>query len=380
MANIEQIYTIVNSMAEQSLGMKGLTATNVSFVSVGNEVLSSDANKDAFYGVLLDRVGKVVFGMRAYNSVNKNLKKNTFEYGAVLQKLYVDIMDSTTNTSWKTQNEEASNPFTKSNSSVKQKLFTKISAWEFDCTIPDTQLKTAFLSASNMAAFIECIFTSMNNSLELSFENTANLCRASFIARKKVKNNPVTYVNLLHNYNTMTGKTLTVADCLNDIDFLTYASEQITLCVTRMGTYSKIFNDENYARHTPKDMLNVDILANFETAMNMYLRSNTFHEELLKLPNHVVVPYWQGSGTAYAFDDVSKISVQFDIVGGETVEVNGVVACLYDKEAIGVTIDNRRTRSIYNPKDEYTNYFGKAEMGFYNDMSENGVVFYIAEA
>lgn len=378
MPNVKQIYTIVNSLAEQSLGMKGLEATDVSFVSVGNEVLSSDANKDAFYGVLLDRVGKVVFGMRSYNSVNKGIKKDSFEYGAVLQKLYVDIMSATKNTSWNAQSEAASNPFTKSTAEVKQKLFSKISTWEFDCTIPDVQLKTAFISATNMAAFIECIFTAMNNSLELSFENTANICRASFIARKKVKNNAVTYVNLLLNYNTLMNKTLTVASCLTDIDFLTYASEQISLCVNRMGTYSKLFNDEGYARHTPVDMLNVDILANFETAMNMYLRSNTFHEELLKLPNHVVIPYWQGSGQAYAFNDVSKISVQLD--GVEGTEVTGVVACLYDKEAIGVTIDNRRTRSIYNPKDEYTNYFGKADMGFYNDMSENGVVFYIAEA
>ena len=378
MANIKQIYTIVNSIAEQSLGMKGLEATDVSFVSVGNEVFSSDANKDAFYGVLLDRIGKVVFGMRAYNSVNKGIKKNSFEYGAILQKLYVDIMTATKNTSWNAQSDDASNPFTKAATEVKQKLFSKISTWEFDGTLPDVQLKTAFISATHMSAYIECIFLAMNNSLELSFENTANLCRASFIARKKVKNNPVTYVNLLHNYNTMLGKTLTVANCLNDIDFLTYASEQIDLCVKRMGTYSRLFNDEGYARHTPTDMLNVDILANFETAMNMYLRSNTFHEELLKLPNHVVIPYWQGSGTSYAFDDVSKISVQLD--GVENTEVTGVVACLYDKEAIGVTIDNRRTRSIYNPKDEYTNYFGKAEIGFYNDMSENGVVFYIAEA
>ena len=378
MPNVKQIYTIVNSLAEQSLGMKGLEATDVSFVSVGNEVLSSDANKDAFYGVLLDRVGKVVFGMRSYNSVNRGIKKDSFEYGAILQKLYVDIMSATKNTSWNAQSDEASNPFTKSTAEVKQKLFSKISTWEFDCTIPDVQLKTAFISATNMAAFIECIFTAMNNSLELSFENTANICRASFIARKKVKNNAVTYVNLLYNYNTLMNKTLTVANCLTDIDFLTYASEQITLCVNRMGTYSKLFNDEGYARHTPTDMLNVDILANFETAMNMYLRSNTFHEELLKLPNHVVIPYWQGSGQAYAFNDVSKISVQLD--GVENTEVTGVVACLYDNEAIGVTIDNRRTRSIYNPKDEYTNYFGKADMGFYNDMSENGVVFYIAEA
>ena len=376
MPNVKQIYTIVNSLAEQSLGMKGLEATDVSFVSVGNEVLSSDANKDAFYGVLLDRVGKVVFGMRSYNSVNKGIKKDSFEYGAVLQKLYVDIMSATKNTSWNAQSDASSDPFAKSTAEVKQKLFSKISTWEFDCTIPDVQLKTAFISATNMAAFIECIFTAMNNSLELSFENTANICRASFIARKKVKNNAVTYVNLLQNYNTLTNKTLTVATCLTDIDFLTYASEQITLCVNRMGTYSKLFNDEGYARHTPVDMLNVDILANFETAMNMYLRSNTFHEELLKLPNHVVIPYWQGSGQAYTFDEVSKISVQLD--GVESTEVTGVVACLYDKDAIGVTIDNRRTRSIYNPKDEYTNYFGKADMGFYNDMSENGVVFYIA--
>lgn len=378
MPNVKQIYTIVNSLAEQSLGMKGLEATDVSFVSVGNEVLSSDANKDAFYGVLLDRVGKVVFGMRSYNSVNKGIKKDSFEYGAILQKLYVDIMSATKNTSWNAQSDTASNPFEKSTAEVKQKLFSKISTWEFDCTIPDVQLKTAFISAANMAAFIECIFTAMNNSLELSFENTANICRASFIARKKVKNNAVTYVNLLHNYNTLTGKTLTVATCLTDIDFLTYASEQISLCVNRMGTYSRLFNDEGYARHTSTDMLNVDILANFETAMNMYLRSNTFHEELLKLPNHVVIPYWQGSGQAYAFNDVSKISVQLD--SASSTEVTGVVACLYDKDAIGVTIDNRRTRSIYNPKDEYTNYFGKADMGFYNDMSENGVVFYIAEA
>ena len=56
-----------------------------------------------------------------------------------------------------------------------------------------------------------------------------------------------------------------------------------------------------------------------------------------------------------------------------------IVACIYDRDAMGVTIDKRRTKSIYNPKDEYTNYFMKAEMGFYNDLSENGVVFYLEE-
>ena len=90
------------------------------------------------------------------------------------------------------------------------------------------------------------------------------------------------------------------------------------------------------------------------------------------------VPYWQGSGTSFDFDDTSKIVIKLDETN--TVTQTGVIAVAYDYEALGTTIDERRSSTERTNKDEYTNYYNKANIGYFNDMSENGIVFYIAEA
>lgn len=375
---VKQIYEVVNSIAEQALGMQALTPTDTSFVSVGNEVLKSDTNKDAWYKVLLDKIGRTVMSMRTYTANGAELKREPIEWGVILQKIAIPLPKATTNHSWNGQSVTAKNPFEKALLTPKQKLFTLISTWEVDATIPDVQLKTAFTSPEAMGAFIDGIFTAVYNSLEVSYENTANLCRATFIARKSKSNNTNAYINLLNAYNTETNKALTVETCMYDADFLKYCSMMINLYTTRLETMSTLFNDDDLERHTPKDMQVVNVLADFAARLDAYLQSDTFHNELTKLPNYKPVPYWQGSGTSYSFADTSKISVNYD--GVNDVEVNGVVAVVYDREAMGVTVDNKRTKSIYNPREEYTNYFYKADMGFYNDMSENGVVFYIANA
>ena len=47
---------------------------------------------------------------------------------------------------------------------------------------------------------------------------------------------------------------------------------------------------------------------------------------------------------------------------------------------MGVTLNERRSTTERNNKDEYTNYYNKANIGYFNDMSENGIVFYVAES
>ena len=129
--NAKQIYEIVNSIASQSLGLKGLEATDVSFVSVGNQILSTDTNKDAFYGVLADRIGKVVYSnVREYKSKEAvGLLKEPFDYGIALQKLYVDLVNATENVTWNGQTTPVSDPFKKNTLSVKQKIFTPFGTW-----------------------------------------------------------------------------------------------------------------------------------------------------------------------------------------------------------------------------------------------------------
>ena len=358
--NATQIYTIVNSLAEQSLGMTGLTATDASFISVGKEVLATDKNTEQFYKTLADRIGKTVFAIREYRNKNKALLAEGVEFGIALQKITFDLLTAKENKSWVGME---TNPFEVFNSNVKQSIFSVMSVWEFDLTVWDRQLRTAFING---------LMTAFYNSMELAEENLGNIAKASLIARKKDK-----AINLLHEYNTLTNAGLTVESALRNTEFLKWASMTINLFVNRMKRMSTLFNEEGYKRHTPLDDMVVVMLDNFTASVSTYLESDTFHNELVKLPMFKSVPYWQGSGNDYSFDSVSSIKIKLDAT--TTVEESGIVGVIYDYQALGVTFDKPKATNERNNHDEYTNYYYKFNKGYFNDMSENGIVFYLKE-
>lgn len=379
MPTVAQIYNIVNATAKECWGEQAITVKDTpSFISLGNETLSSQANTDVFTKTLVDRIGKTVFSTRAYEVDEPDVVRKPFEYGCILQKIYVEMPEARVNNSWNIGENNYTPEFAPViKPSVKQKLFSKIATWEIGVTIPDAILKTAFLNETAMAVFIDAIFTAMDNMLKIALENNINLTRASFIARKINAGNACGAINLLAGYNTLTGETLTVAQALRNADFLKYSARQIKLWSDRVTKMSVLFNDEDYKRHTPKSMQVLDILADFSTATDTYLQSDTYHNELTKLPLYNVVPYWQGSGTGFDFTDTSAVKIKID--DNTNVEQSGVIGTLFDREALGVTITERRSSTERNNHDEYTNYYNKVNIGYFNDMSENGIVFYLAE-
>ncbi len=373
----EQIYTIVNLLAQQSLGMKGLTPTKASFIAVGQEVLANEDNTEKWFNKLCDRIGKTIIDVRPYEAKGNHLTRQGIDYGIILQKIYVDIKDA-----------EANDTFTESNvgvdqferfadPDVKQWFFKSKNVWEFNQTIGDRQISDAFTSAEAMGAMWEAIMVALNNAVELAHENLNNLCRATYIARLANAADTNTYVNLLAEYNTQTNASLTKANCVYDHDFLRYASMRMRLYAGYMGDMSRLFNPAKAARFTSPDNMALDIISEFGHRVESYLYSKTLHESYVKLPEYTPISYWQGSGLSYGFDDVTGIKVALsDTV---TVDANGIVAVLYDKEAMGTLFERRKTKSARNERKEWTNYFFKAETGYYNDMSQNGIVFYIAE-
>ena len=236
-------------------------------------------------------------------------------------------------------------------------------------------LRTAFLNETSMATFIDAIFTAMDNMITLALENNANLTRASFIARKLKGGKPCGAINLLHEYNTLTSASLTIESAMMNAEFLAWASRAINLWVKRMSKMSVLFNEEGYKRHTPKDKIVVNLLQDFTSACDTFLGANTFHDELVKLPMYDSVAYWQGAGESFDFNDTSAIKVKID--ESNTIEKKGIIGIVYDYEAMGVTLNERRSTSERNNHDEYTNYYNKANIGYFNDMSENGIVFYL---
>lgn len=73
-------------------------------------------------------------------------------------------------------------------------------------------------------------------------------------------------VNLLFNYNEdkEEGNKLTAANCLQNLDFLKYASTQIALYSDRMADNSQLFNIGQTVKFTPKDMQHIVMLSEFE--------------------------------------------------------------------------------------------------------------------
>ena len=380
MSDVKQIYSILNDVAKQSLGTEAIAVVDTqSFISLGDKVLKSDTDTENFLNKLTDRIAKTVYSVRNYSGINKNLMREPFDYGVIVQKIHVEMPEAKENNAWKIGEQGYTPTYAPViKPTVSQKLFNKLSTWEIDVTIPDFMLKTAFLNESSMATFIDAIFTAMNNAMVMCADNNANLIRANFIGNKIHSAKPTQAINLLTQYNTLTNANLTVASCLRDVDFLKWATMQISLWTKRMRVMSKLFNEDSNSKFTSGDYLVLDVLQDFASSTATFLQSDTYHKELVALPMYNEVPYWQGSGTSFAFADTSKISVKID--GTNEVTQGGIIAVAYDYNAIGTTINEPRSTTERNNKDEYTNYYNKATIGCFNDLGENGIVFYIAES
>ena len=377
MSKVEQIYTLVNETAKESMGEKAIAVKDVSsLIALGDSVLSSASDTENFLNTLVDRIARTVFSVRRYETDTEGMVRHPFEFGCIVQKIYVDMPEAKQNNSWEIGKDGYTPVFAPViKPTAKQKLFKGITTWEVDVTIPDYMLRTAFLNETSMATFIDAIFTAMDNMITLALENNANLTRASFIARKLKGGKPCGAINLLHEYNTLTSASLTVEGAMMNAEFLAWASRAINLWVKRMSKMSVLFNEEGYKRHTPKDKIVVNLLQDFTSACDTFLGANTFHDELVKLPMYDSVAYWQGAGESFDFNDTSAINIKID--ESNTITKKGIIGIVYDYEAMGVTLNERRSTSERNNHDEYTNYYNKANIGYFNDMSENGIVFYL---
>lgn len=384
MATVNQIYLMVNDAASEALGEKAITAKDTaSFVALGDKVLSSDTDKEQFYKALVDRVGMTVIASRKYEAKKRSVKRDELDWGLIYQKISYKKRDAVENPSWATETQ--ANPFdVEIQTEAVQKLFAVMSTYSFEDSIPDGQLFTAFTSASAMGAFISGIYTNMDNYMQLAEENLNDLAVDTYMAGALIKGKAPQKRNLLTEYNTANDTTLTAEQALKNADFLKFAGREIKTAIGNMTRMSTIFNAEGFPRHTPEDKLVVEVLGQFASAMSTYLESDTYHKELVALPNYEEVTYWQASGESFAFEDVSKINITNSHLAVQetnptgTIEQSGIVAFIHDYDAVASVIYRHRRNSIYNPRAERLNIFDKAEQGYAVDLSENGVVFMIA--
>lgn len=386
---VEQVYELVNQAGQEATGGSAILNEDFSnIVDFGKTIFDNGTDAvDAYCRALINRIGRTIFVDRKYTGKFASVLREAWEYGSVLMKVDTDLPDATENESWKISNGVAYDPNVVHIPEVRAKFFNKKVTFEIDRTFARIQVKQSFTGASELMAFFAMIEQWIENAMTVRIESlarglvntlTAETIYSEYGAGSQSTASHTRAVNLLYLYNQdHAGATLTAANCLKSPEFLRFAAYVMGTYKERLSSMSKLFNVDGRDRFTPNDRLHVALLADFAKAADVYLYGDTFHEALVRLPEATdILPFWQGSGTSYAYADVAKINVTTP--NEHTVTVNGILGVMFDRDALAICNTDRRVTSYYNPKIEATTNFYKYDADYYADTAENFVVFFAA--
>lgn len=386
---VEQIYSLMNNVTSEVIGKTDIVKEDLSnVVDLGKEIFDN-ASVDNYVKSLVNHIGKVIFVNRPYSGNIPSMLMDSWEFGSVLEKISADIPNATENDSWNLTDGETYSQDVFYKPSVSAKFFNSKVTFEVPMSFTELQVKESFSSVAQLNGFVSMIYNAVDKSMAIKIDSLvmrtinsmiANTVNSEIIDGETLATHSGTKaVNLLKDYNAKFGTDLTVDKALTTPEFIRYASFIISTYKDRLSKISTLFNVGKKERFTPSDMLNIVMLSDFKNSASVYLESDTYHNDLVALPNCESVPYWQGSGTTYSFADVSKIDVA--IPNGSTtkdVSVTGILAIMYDRDSMGVCNSDRRVTTNYNAKAEFYNNYYKFDASYFNDLNENFVVFYIA--
>lgn len=383
-----QIYEFVNEATQEALGAETIVAEDLSnIVALGDAIFNANA-MDKYVKALVNRIGKVIFVNRVYGGSAPSVMMDGWEYGSVLQKVSGNLPEARVNETWELVDGQSYDPhiFHQPKGTVV-KFYNDYVTFEIDMSFTEEQLKCSFVSASDMNGFISMLYTNVENSMTVKLDELIRRTINNFIAEtifddfgsaQLNSKSGAKAINLLYLYNQTVAEAdqLTTANCMSNPDFIRYAAYIIKLTHGRMRAMSQIFNVGDQPRFTPTDLSHIVLLEDFASGADIFLQSNTFHNELSALPTAETVPYWQGSGTGFDFTDVSKINVTS--AGGHAVNTSGILGVMFDRWALGVNNVSRKVTSQWTPNAEFFTNFYKYKAGFFNDLNENFVVFFVA--
>ena len=377
---VNQIYAIMNTVTNEVIGKSDLLAEDLSnIVDVGKEIFDN-TSVDNYVKTLVDRIAKVVFVNRPYSGKVPSVLMDSWDYGAVVEKISAEMPDASENESWELEDGREYNPNIFYKPKVSAKFFSNKVTFEIDMSFTEMQIRSSFASATEINSFISMIMNAVEKSFTVKVDGLIMRTINAMIAETiNADTNGIKAVNLLKDYNAKFNANLTAAAAITNPEFIRYASMVMALYVDRMGRISTLYNIGGKDRFTPSDMLHVVMLSDFKAAANSYLQSDTFHNEFTALPNAETVPFWQGTGTKFDFDSVSKINVKLASNPAKTIEQGGILAVMFDREALGVSNLNRRVTTNYNAKAEFYSNFYKMDCGAFNDLNENFVVFFVKD-
>lgn len=389
---VTDVSEIVNTLYQEMTGSTDITVVDASNIVDIGKTLQKVSSVDNIYKSIADKVGKIVVKNKLYTGKFPNLLRDGWEFGSIMETLRVKPYTATADPSY--------NPVSGQNypltdykaGGVVAKYFTDSDNFEFVYWKPTDQLWSAFNSMDEMVRFLGAIEIAVANSLTVRLQGLAKTAINNMIAQTVHTDFPNTSsedynansyarsINVLKLYNDSTGSALTVENCRQSADFLKFFVKLVMNTYDRLQDMSKIFNIDGEDTFTNAEDIDLVVLSTVANDIKVNMQSDVYHKDLVSLPNYETVPYWQASGTAYDESVIGEITVTIK-TGDDTtatVELPGILGVMFDKNAVGINCEKRKTTTFYHPDLDQTKFFDKYFAQYYNDFSENFVVFFVA--
>lgn len=368
--DVKQIATILNTITQEITGETGIVQEDLTgVVDLGTTVFDSDW-KDNYVKSMIDRIGKSVFVDRPYAGFAPSILRSDWEYGSILAKHRTKDFEAVENPSWKLTAGQTVNQFEYNPPEVSQKFWNKRESWQIECSFAEEQVKEAFTSAMQMNQFFAMIESTIDASRTQKMDALAMRCINRLIGEAT----GTQIATVKTDYQSIYGS---APSAILNRDFLQFLAYKVLDYKDLLKVRSTLFNQGSagYNRHTPPEMLHVVMCSPVGRALDVFLQSDTYHNEFVEIGSYENVPYWQAvlDGTPPAIDLDTRLSVNYTD-GEEEFEIGNVMGVMFDEDAVALNNTNMRVTSSYNANGEYYNNFYKVETNCMVDANENAVV------
>lgn len=381
-----QVYTILNDIHEIATGNKSIAPTSTGeFTSMAQKVLATGYENTL--NAISVVITKTLLAVRKYDRKFKGLEVSADRWGGYVRKLSFGDYEAVQDDTYGLEDDQDYSPFVVKKTPVVETKYIGSPVFAQHYTVFKRQLDVAMSSESEFRRFIEAMLLHASNLWEQWLENLARGAVANFIGAKlKIETDePSGVVHLLTEYNQKSGNNWTEQDVYkadNIRPFFQFVFSRMKEISQKMSERSSLYQlkltDIEINRHTDLRDLKVYVLADFVAQVDTLVRTNTYHEDFLKLADYEEVGYWQAITAPMSVNVVPSYIDADGVIAedSEAVSNTKVLGVMFDRDAIGYNIaQNELDQAIYNPRNQSWSVFHHGRVQYQNDLTEKGVVF-----
>ena len=164
-------------------------------------------------------------------------------------------------------------------------------------------------------------------------------------------------------------------DWSHDESFQRFIRSEISRMPARLKGDSVLYNMAgDLAQTNAESPLHTILLNDFVHDNRAYFLTDAFRD-VIDLPEHETVDYWQGQGTAADFATKSKIDVV--VQGTHSVELSNVIGMMFSEKAVNIHNEAENVRSKYIASGDFYNYWETVDGKIILMPDENFVVYFV---